>query len=131
LFDHTAYDQSPGGEISMNLSIIADEGDVIRVRCEGAITAASHDNNEALENLLGPERTDRKVLLNLEKVRHLDSSGIGWLLTLHKRCKERVGQLVLYAVPPLILRTLEFLNLSRVLPIARDEAAARALVGGA
>jgi anti-anti-sigma factor len=114
----------------MELSIIGDEDNVIRVRCEGEIAKVYYGSDEPLENLLGPEGLKRKVLLNLEKVRHLDSSGISWLLILHKHVRERSGQLILYAVPQLVLRVLEFVNLPQVLHIARDEAAARALAGG-
>src|SRR5437870_5162454 len=86
-YNHARYTQSLRRQnFTMNLSVIADEGDLTRVRCEGEI-ANYHHNDEPLEKLLGPEGLKRKVLLNLEKVRFLDSSGIGWLLILHKRCK--------------------------------------------
>jgi anti-anti-sigma factor len=117
----------------MDLSIIADEGDTILVRCEGEISNAfrAGGGDEPLETLLGgPDGLKRKILLNLEKVRFLDSSGIGWLLVHHKHSKERGGRFVLYEVPPLILQTLGFLNLSSVLLIARDEAGARVRAGG-
>ena len=114
----------------MNLSIISDDGDVIRVRCEGEISNAYFEANEPLENLLGAERMGRKVLLSLERVRFLDSSGMSWLLVRHKHIKERGGVFVLYDVPPLVRQPLEFTKLNRVLSIASDEAAARKLASG-
>ena len=112
----------------MNLSLIADDGDVVRVRCEGEITNVPlRGGNEPLEKLLGPQRMKRKVLLNLEKVPLLDSSGISWLLIRHKHIKEQGGRFILYEVPPLIYQMLEFVKLPQILAVAGDEAAARAL----
>ena len=128
----TIYSLHRGRSFGMDLSIIADEGDTIRVRCEGEITNAFYEgtSDEPLANLLGgPDGLKRKVLLNLERVRYLDSSGISWLLIHHKHTKERGGKFVLYEVPPLILQTLEFLKLSHILHIASDEAGGR-LAGG-
>ena len=96
----------------MNFSIIADDGDVVRVRCDGDIANTYTDGIEPLENLLGTERMNRKVLLNLEKVRFLDSSGISWLLVRHKHLLENGGKLVLHDVPPLVRQPLEFTKLN-------------------
>lgn len=114
----------------MQLTVIADEGDVVCVRCEGEIANAFQEQNEPLEGLLGSEAPKRKVLLNLGKVRFVDSSGISWLLARHKKFNESGGRLVLYEVPPLIRQPLEFVKLTRVLHIAEDEAAARTTAGG-
>jgi stage II sporulation protein AA (anti-sigma F factor antagonist) len=116
----------------MKLSLIADEGDVVHVRCEEEITNVyPRGDREPLESLLGPAGLKRKVLLNLEQVTFLDSSGISWLLIRHKHIKEHGGRLVLYEVPQLVLQMLEFLRLPQVLFIATNEAAARALAAGA
>jgi anti-anti-sigma factor len=117
-------------EFAMQLSLIADEGDVVCVRCEGEISNAFHEHNEPLEGLLGSDAPKRKVLLNLEKVRFVDSSGISWLLSRHREFSASGGRLVLYEVPPLIRQPLEFVKLTRVLHIAADEAAARTTAGG-
>lgn len=114
----------------MQLTLIADEGDVVRVRCEGEISNADSQNCEPLERLLGSEAPKRKVLLNLEKVRFLDSSGISWLLARHKHFNDSGGRLVIYEVPPIIRQPLEFVQLTRVLHIAEDEASARNKAGG-
>jgi stage II sporulation protein AA (anti-sigma F factor antagonist) len=114
----------------VKLSIIGEDGDVVRVRCEGELANAYFQGSEPLEDLLGAERMKRKVLLSLEKVRFLDSSGISWLLVRHKHLRENGGKLVLYDVPPLVRQPLEFTQITRVLPIASDEAAARKLATG-
>jgi anti-anti-sigma factor len=114
----------------MQLSLIADDGDVVRVRCEGEITNAFQEKTEPLEGLLGSDAPKRKVLLNLGQVRFLDSSGISWLLDRHKHFKSSGGRLVIYNLPPLIRQPLEFVNLNRVLHIADDEASARIAAGG-
>jgi anti-anti-sigma factor len=114
----------------MNFSMVADEPDVVRLRCDGDISNVDIQSDDPLEKLLGTDGLKRRVLLNLGKVRFLDSSGISWLLIRHKHFQENGGKLVLHDVPPLVRQPLDFMKLSRVLHVAGDEAAARALAGG-
>jgi stage II sporulation protein AA (anti-sigma F factor antagonist) len=116
-------------EMSMDLKLVADDGNVIRLSCEGDMSQADFQDN-SLENLLGMDGLKRPILLNMERVRFLDSSGISWLLVRHKHIKEQGGKLVLHSLSPLVRQPLEFMNLTRVLHLAHDEPAARNLAGG-
>ena len=112
-------------------TFLADDREVVQVACEGPIRHADFDRiNEPLRALLGPFIFSRKVLLNLEKATSIDSSGLSWLLSCHKHFVEGKGRMVLYAVPPLVLQVLEMVRLPLLIPVAPDEASARALALG-
>src|SRR5690606_7431089 len=74
----------------MHLRLIADEGYLVRVACEGEIRYEGHD---PLGDLLGPEGFTRTVLLDLEGTTYLESSGISWLLIAQKHFVEAGGRL--------------------------------------
>ncbi len=106
----------------MELSILADDGDAVRVRVAGRIT---HDNipasDDPLREMLGPDVYSRRMLLNLSEAEFLDSRGIGWLLVCHKRFNENSGRLVLYSIPPLVLDVIKVLRMHLVFELAESE----------
>ena len=63
----------------LNMSVAADDGEVVTVRCEGDINQIYFQIGNPLEKILGCLTFTRKVILNLEKVNFLDSSGLSWL----------------------------------------------------
>lgn len=108
------------------------DGEVpLRLLCEGDITLQTlvPDRDRFLE-LLGPDAYSATVLLSLERTTYIDSSGISWLLIAHKHFKQGGGKLVIHSSPPVVDHVLRLLNLQRVLNLAGDESAARALIGG-
>ncbi len=112
----------------LRLTLVADDGDVLRLRCEGDIHwNAFVAGNDPLANFLGPECYGRKILVNLEKTRSLDSSGVGWLIACHKRCAANRGRWVLHSLPPWVKHMLQLLRLESVLNLAEDEVAASRL----
>jgi anti-anti-sigma factor len=115
----------------MKLTLVADGPEVVRVRCEGEIRDVRYQiKGDPLENLLGPGCYSRKVLLDLERTDYIDSSGISWLIVSHKYFKQGGGRLVLHTIPPRVNQVLQFLHMNRVLHLAADEPAARALALG-
>jgi anti-anti-sigma factor len=117
--------------MTFDLFILVDDGSIVHVQAAGSLSQVSiqHDGNP-LEQLLGPGGFARTVLLNLERVEFLDSSGISWLIVCHKAFVQHGGAFVLHSVPPRILQVLQFCSMDRLFKIASDEAAARALVRG-
>ena len=114
----------------MKLSILSDDGEIVRVSCEGQICQLVSHGNEPMANLLGPTGYSRKVLLNLEKTTFINSSGISWLLICHKYFSQGGGQLVVYSVPPLVNQVLQFVRLPSIMNFAADEKAARTVALG-
>jgi anti-anti-sigma factor len=112
----------------MKLTLMADEGELVRVRCEGEIRDVRYQiQGDPMERALGPGCFTRRVLLDLERAELIDSSGISWLIVTHKHFKQGGGRLVLHSIPPRIGQVLHFLHMHRVFHLAEDEPAARSL----
>jgi anti-anti-sigma factor len=111
----------------MKLTLLPLEPDnLIRLKCEGHVTSPHLSaEGDPLGALLGPHCSSRKVLLNMEQVRSIDTGGVCWLMSLDKKFRQDGGRLVLYSVPGVVLDVLNILRLVPLLPIAADEAAAR------
>lgn len=117
----------------MKLTLLPLENDsVIRVRCEGPITLRHRTTpTDPLEELLGPSCFALRVVLNLERTRGVDTSGVNWLARCNKRFMDAKGRLVLVAVPPGVTQILDFLRLTPLLQMAPTEVAARDVILGA
>lgn len=103
----------------MQLSIQAEEDDLVHVKITGKITQ-EHIGvaGDPLLDLLGAGVYDRNVLLNMGDAEFVDSSGVSWLLILHKHFKDGAGQMILYSVPQLIMNVFKVLNMHLVFQIA-------------
>src|SRR5699024_12731316 len=75
---------------------------------------------EAWQNKLR-EGTVKRVILNLEEVRFMDSSGIGVLLGRYKEIVEVGGELVVCSVSPAIKRILEIYDMFKIVLLASNE----------
>jgi anti-anti-sigma regulatory factor len=111
----------------MKLTLLPLEADnLIKVKCEGPITSPHlTSDRDPLEALLGPLCYKHRVMMNLEKVRSIDTGGVCWLLRLQKQFTAHQGRFVLYLVPGVVMDVLEVLRLTPHLRIAADEEAAR------
>jgi anti-sigma B factor antagonist len=99
----------------MKLSLGKSDGDNVRVLVSGKIT--QHDFGpvqEPLEALVGPGVYARQIELDMSDATYMDSSGVGWLLTCHKRVREAGGRLTVAKVQPIIANMLRLLKLSRI-----------------
>jgi len=107
----------------LNLNILTDDGEAVQVLCAGRLSQQSLSAEvDPLERLLGPTVFARRVLLNLEHVEFLDSSGLGWLIQCHQRFGKNGGVLSLCKLPPRILQMLQFCSMDRYLHLIREEA---------
>lgn len=105
--------------------------DVVRVQCDGNVGLESRSpQDDPLRELLGPYCYTLKVLLDLEKVQSVDTTGLTWLIQEHKKFQQAGGKFILYSVPPLVTQVLDFLRLTPHLPIAASEEAAREMALG-
>jgi len=112
----------------MQLSLVSDDGQVVSARCVGDIRDDDiRSSSQRLEPLLGPAGFARKMLLDLRDTTFIDSSGIAWLLTAHKRFKQAGGRLVLHRCPSSVNQVIQFLHLDNVLLIAADETDGRTM----
>lgn len=115
----------------MKLSIQSDDGTRSEVVLGGQITQRDVSPfQEPLGDALGPDAYKRRVMVDMQDVEMLDSSGVGWLLVCNKRFKEGGGALVLHSFSPTVSNVLKVLNMHQVLPMADDEQHARQLLDG-
>jgi anti-sigma B factor antagonist len=60
---------------------------------------------------------NHRILVSLEKVGFMDSTGLGVLVSGLKRVKEHEGEFALVSTPPQILRLLKITGLDQVFPL--------------
>jgi anti-anti-sigma factor len=104
-----------------------DKDGIVRVAAEGNITSADFpaDGKNPLETLLGLTWSSTRVLLNLSKTSYIDSSAIGWLIGTTRAYKDAGGRFVIHNVQAPVRQIMDILRVSRVVPTAEDENAAR------
>jgi anti-anti-sigma factor len=113
----------------MRLSIQSQEGGLARVAVLGEVAYDELSGRpDPLPELLGSDCYRGKVLLDLQHVDMLDSTGICWLLTCRKHFHEDGGKFVLHSPSEIAHGVLKVLNLGLVIPIAEDEEAALEIV---
>ncbi len=75
---------------------------------------------ELKDNQLGTH-----LLFDLNDATFLDSSGIGWLLSVNRVAKEQGFQVIVHSVPPLIQRVFGMMKLGQVIPVVENFEEAR------
>ena len=120
-----------GLEQDLEIKLITHEGTVVRLEAAGRLVHSTlAPCPDPIGRLLGGDAFTRTVLLSLEGVDFMDSSGIGWLLACRKRFREAGGSLVVHSVPAAVLDMIKVMRLGHVLRLADDESAALAMVQG-
>lgn len=115
----------------MKLSISQDDGQSVQIAVQGHVTQKElAPLTEPLVDLLGPGAYARQVRLDLSNTEYLDSSGVGWLLTCHKRMRQAGGHLTLQAPHPIVANVLRVLKLERVFTIEPPMSGAATAQGG-
>jgi anti-anti-sigma factor len=110
---------------SMQLSFSERDG-ITTVAIAGRITFSTLEPGQDPLAREMPDIYARRLLLDLAGTEYIDSTGVSWLLTCHKRCREGNGRLVLVSLNPLVKQVLQVLKLDRVLQIADNAEKARA-----
>jgi len=96
-------------------------GDVMVVQCKGRIVAGAEAQSlQFLLEKIGSKH--HEVVLQMEKVDFLDSSGLGALVRLVTAARSNGGDLRLCALPPQIRKTLELTNLTSLFKTYESEA---------
>jgi anti-anti-sigma factor len=118
---------------AMKLSLRPEEAGFCRIQTDGEIRLSEQARDpQVVESLLGPDCYRRMILLDLQNTSYMDSSGVSWLVSFHKHCREAGGILVIHSIPPSIMAILRLLHMDRYLNLVEDESAARvvAIEGG-
>jgi anti-sigma B factor antagonist len=105
----------------MSLSVDARHcGAVYVIRCSGRIVAG--EQSTVLEAAINRGlREFRCIVVDLEGVRHLDSSGIGLLVRHLSQARSRGGDLRLSTAPPFVANVIQATRLNTVFKMYRSE----------
>jgi anti-anti-sigma factor len=105
----------------MEITLESGESDAVWLRCGGAITQNSTTAcGDLLRDHAGNDAYDKTVIIDLSETSRIDSSGVSWLLTCQKRCREHGGRFILHSLPPDVSNVLKVLRLDRALEIAAN-----------
>ncbi|EAQ80962.1 STAS domain-containing protein [Blastopirellula marina] len=115
----------------MELHVVSHDGDVVQVAVSGRVTQdGSTRETEPISALIGLDAYQRTVLLNMQEADIIDSSGVGWLLTCHKRFNEANGKLIMFNMPQIVANVFKLMRLDSFFHIvANGEAAMRMAQG--
>ena len=101
---------------------VAQSGDVVQISIAGRITQRELSPlHDPLGDLLGPMTYNKTVVVDLSRAEYVDSSGIGWLLSCHKRFRGGGGKLVLHSLPPVVSNVVRVLKLDTVFQLAGNQ----------
>ena len=109
----------------MELSFTERDG-LTCVAIAGRITFATLEPGQDPLTAQVPDIYSRRIVFDLAGTEYIDSTGVSWLLTCHKKCRETGGKLVLHSITPLVKQVLGVLRLDRVLHVAESAEQARA-----
>jgi anti-sigma B factor antagonist len=95
----------------------SDEGDETRLRIEGVLDAVTTPEIRPLvEDLVAEKRAS--IVVDLSSLRLIDSSGVGVIVSLFKRCKAYGGALKVEGLRDQPLTIFKLLRLDRVFNLA-------------
>lgn len=117
--------------MKLQLLSIGKDG-VVRVAVQGSMVAGEFDGtgDNPFQQILGPNWSQMRVILNMEDCTYIDSSAIGWLIASQKAFRSGGGQFVIHGVQPAVRQVLDLLKVGRVVQIVDSEQAASAVLAG-
>jgi anti-sigma B factor antagonist len=118
----------PGGREQLMQIVHRSEGDVLVVEVLEVrlATNAARDFGEQLAHLI--ELGHRRIILNLQRVRFIDSSGLGMIVMVQRRLVEG-GEIAIVSSQEPVLTVLKLTRMNKIFRIFPDEAAAAAALG--
>lgn len=94
--------------------------DVLVVELIGEINILDvNDFKEVIKKRIS-EESAKKVIVDMEKVPFMDSSGLGMLISLYKFVSENQGKIVYSGLSEYILKILGFAKLDKIFLISED-----------
>ncbi|HET7629199.1 MAG TPA: anti-sigma F factor antagonist [Bacillales bacterium] len=97
------------------------KGNVLCIRLEGELdhhTAAKL--REQVERTMDENRV-KHVVLNLELLKFMDSSGLGVILGRYKRVKNAGGEMIVCAISPAVKRLFEMSGMFKIIRLEKSE----------
>lgn len=109
----------------MDIKLVGSDNGLVRLEVVGKLSRdGAATGRDVLATLCGNDIYSKKVLLSLQRSLYVDSTGVEWLLSYHKRFDAGGGKLFCHSPSPVTSQMMKIMRLDRVLNIAATEAEA-------
>ena len=95
--------------------------DVLCIRLDGELDHHSAEELRKLASKAIEEDDIRHIVLNLERLTFMDSSGLGVILGRYKQIKQLHGEMVVCAISPAIERLFDLSGLFKIIRLEQTE----------
>ena len=106
--------------MSLNIEMMI-KHDVLCIRLDGELDHHTAEELRELASKAIEEKGIRHIVLNLEQLSFMDSSGLGVILGRYKQIKQLHGEMVVCAVSPSIRRLLDMSGLFKIIRLEQTE----------
>lgn len=97
------------------------KGNILLVRLKGELDHHEANELKTMWQLEIKKHQIRHVVLNLENLEFMDSSGLGVILGRYKEITQVDGEMVICAISPTVKRLFEMSGLFKIMRLARGE----------
>ncbi len=95
----------------------------------GRLTHPCIAAHKSFDDLLAGDVLDQTVVVDMEGLETVDSSGIGWLLGKNRQFKAHGGRLILHSLQPSVKNVFGLMKLGAVLTLVESQAEANDQIG--
>ncbi|MBD7936000.1 MULTISPECIES: anti-sigma F factor antagonist [Cytobacillus] len=112
--------------LAINLEI---KNNVLCIRLSGELDHHSADELRTKATKMIEEHDIHHIILNLEQLTFMDSSGLGVILGRYKQVKQKNGEMVVCAISPSVQRLFDMSGLFKIIRLEPTEAFALQRLG--
>ena len=105
------------------------KGDVLCIRLEGELDHHTAEQLKERATAAMESKVIKHLVLNLESLTFMDSSGLGVILGRYKQIKQQKGKMVVCAISPSIKRLFEISGLFKIIQLEPSESSALQRLG--
>jgi stage II sporulation protein AA (anti-sigma F factor antagonist) len=106
--------------VSLNIELVI-KHDVLCIRLAGELDHHTAEELRELASKAIEESNIRHIVLNLERLTFMDSSGLGVILGRYKQIKQVHGEMVVCAISPAIERLFDMSGLFKIIRLEQTE----------
>jgi stage II sporulation protein AA (anti-sigma F factor antagonist) len=106
--------------VSLNIELVT-KHNVLCIRLDGELDHHTASELRELASKAIEEKNIRHIVLNLEHLTFMDSSGLGVILGRYKQIKQIHGEMVVCAISPAIERLFDMSGLFKIIKLEQTE----------
>jgi stage II sporulation protein AA (anti-sigma F factor antagonist) len=104
--------------LAINLEV---KKDVLCIRLSGELDHHTAEQLKEQASRLIEEHNVKHIMLNLESLEFMDSSGLGVILGRYKQIKQKHGEMIVCAISPVVKRLFEMSGLFKIIRLETSE----------